>query len=271
MLDKGRGSPVICITSPPGSGKTTLIASYLEARKLPCLWYRIDEGDADIATFFHYMGIGAKKLAARKGKTLPSFTPEYTQRISVFSKRYFENLFSNVKTPFLIVFDNYQNVHLNSEFHEMISHGLAEIPTGINVIILSRKQPPLPFVRMYTNEKIHSLGWEEIRFTIDEVRELAQVKAKRELSDETIRYLHKKTDGWAAGLMLMIGSIKNEHIEYQLLDRLSSKKIYDYFANEIFQKLDADTQIFLLKTAFLPIMTGKMAEKLTGIRNSEEI
>jgi len=43
--------------------QTTLVASWLESRKLPSLWYRLDEGDADLATFFYYLGLAAKKAA----------------------------------------------------------------------------------------------------------------------------------------------------------------------------------------------------------------
>ncbi|MGE5299585.1 MAG: hypothetical protein ACM3MB_01305 [Acidobacteriota bacterium] len=37
LLDAGRNKPVMWISGPAGSGKTTLVASWLDARKLPCL------------------------------------------------------------------------------------------------------------------------------------------------------------------------------------------------------------------------------------------
>src|SRR5262245_747134 len=67
-LDSTRGKhPVIWVWGPPGAGKTTLLASYLEARKLPALWYQIDEGDGDLASFFYYMGLAARE-SARQGE-----------------------------------------------------------------------------------------------------------------------------------------------------------------------------------------------------------
>ncbi|MFZ0131562.1 MAG: hypothetical protein WAK95_03395 [Desulfobacterales bacterium] len=47
-----RSTPNIWIQGPAGAGKTTLVSSYLEAFDIPCLWYQIDDGDRDPASFF---------------------------------------------------------------------------------------------------------------------------------------------------------------------------------------------------------------------------
>jgi ATP/maltotriose-dependent transcriptional regulator MalT len=39
LLDAARKRPVVWISAPPGSGKTTLVGSFFDARRLPCLWY----------------------------------------------------------------------------------------------------------------------------------------------------------------------------------------------------------------------------------------
>ena len=62
LLDARR--PAIWIAGPPGAGKTTLVASYLEARDLSGIWYQVDAGDFDPATFFYYLGLAAQKAAA---------------------------------------------------------------------------------------------------------------------------------------------------------------------------------------------------------------
>ena len=58
-----------CGSAPPGAGKTTLASSYVDARELRHLWFQLDAGDADPATFFHYLGVAA-------GGRLPHLTAE---------------------------------------------------------------------------------------------------------------------------------------------------------------------------------------------------
>lgn len=271
LLDSGREYPIAWISGPPGSGKTALVASYLDARKLPCLWYQVDERDSDIATFFYYLGIGVKKASPERGKRLPLFTPEYALGMPVFARRYFEDLYSGLETPFILVLDNYQEAPVNSGFHEMIKYGLELIPEGINVFVLSRKEPPPEFSRLRANNEMSFLGWEEIRLTREETREMVRLKRGRGVTEEILLRLHKKTEGWAAGLMLVVLGSRIKKEDWDSIKEFPTKEVFDYFGMEIFQKINKETQEFFLKSAFLPTMTVRVAEKLTGIGTSEQI
>jgi ATP/maltotriose-dependent transcriptional regulator MalT len=110
LLDGLRKQPILWVTGPAGSGKTSLIAGYLDARKLPCLWYQADERDSDIAAFFYYLGLATKKTAPHYRKPLPLLTPEYLGGITTFTQRFFENLYKRLKPPCAVIFDNYQDV-----------------------------------------------------------------------------------------------------------------------------------------------------------------
>src|SRR5208337_4936780 len=70
-LDSAADKRIIWISAPAGYGKTTLAANWLDARKLPCLWYQADEGDADIGTFYLYLGKAAKQAAPHYRAPLP--------------------------------------------------------------------------------------------------------------------------------------------------------------------------------------------------------
>jgi ATP/maltotriose-dependent transcriptional regulator MalT/two-component SAPR family response regulator len=263
-IKKCRDRPITYITAPPGSGKTTLVASYLDFIKAPCLWYQVDKTDDELSTFFYYMGLAAKKAAPRQRKSLPLLAPEYLLGIPTFTHRYFEELYNRLKPSSIIVFDNYQQVTGESKFQEVINEGLSIIPEKIHVIVISREGLPQALVRLHANNNIHFLGWDEIRFTLNEAEEILRIKGLGGLTSEELLWIYKKTEGWAAGIVLMAEMIRIQNVDYKLLSKLVPEEIFDYFSSEIFKKTDEETQNFLLKTAFLPQFSPDMAQELTG-------
>lgn len=270
-LDEYRKYPATWIGGPAGSGKTTLVASYVNAGKLSCLWYQVDAGDADIATFFYYMGLACKKAAPQIKTELPLLTPEYSQGIPIFTKRFFEQLYDRLKKPSVVVLDNYQEVPEGSMFHEVVREAMSVIPENIHVMVLSRKMPPQAFIRMQANAEMEILGWEDLRFNAAETRELVQVLYQKADSEDLVKSLQQKTGGWIAGLYLVLKHADIADLQPQSVSERTPEQIFDYFAHELFENAEDRIKQFLLKTCILPRMNSKMAFELTGLKDAEKI
>ena len=277
-LDHSVGK-IVWISAPAGSGKTTLVAHWLESRKQASLWYQADEGDRDIASFFSYLGQAVRQAAPKYRTPLPLLTPEYRQNLLIFTKRFFEELFRRLVPPaearnrpknFVIVIDNYQDVPLASQFHEVLRSGLEHAPAGISIFILSRSDPPPMYARQLASKRVEVLGQKEIWFTFEESKALARLHEQKKIDLPAIKLLFEKTQGWAAGLVLFLESatVPGHQCGTDIIPR---ERIFDYFASEMFDHVDSETRGFLLASAFLPRMSAGAAAEMTDFDHADRI
>src|SRR6185295_10427200 len=84
------------------------------------------------------------------------------------------------------------------------------------------------------------------------------------LPGETATLLHERTQGWAAGIVLMLEHAKLAGRIAELPDDAPPQAIFDYLAGEIFERFEPKTQAFLLRIACLPRMTAAVAEAISG-------
>ena len=173
-------------------------------------------------------------------------------------------------TKTFIVLDNYQDVPADSPFHDMIANGFDVIPEGVHIVVISRSEPPPPLARLQANDKIDLLQYSDIRFTFDESRELVHGRIPK-LDNECIKAMHEKTEGWAAGIILMLERVRLDGTGIESAADFAYERVFDYFAGEIFNRTEKGVQDFLLKTAFLPMLSVPLAEKLTGVDNAGRI
>jgi DNA-binding SARP family transcriptional activator len=258
-LDPLQRRPVIWVWAPPGAGKTILIASYIASRKRNHLWFQVDEGDSDLSSFFYFLGLAAPK----RRRPMPLLTPEYRQNVAIFTRNFFRELFNRLRTPFTLVFDNYQEVPIESALNEMMPLALAELPKEGRAIFLSRNEPPPSFAKLRADQALELLQYSELRFTEQEATKLIRKLSPGQLSRDDISDLCKYADGWAAALVLSLGQTRHQS-EKPTPSSESSEVLFDYFAGEVFKRADIQTQEVLCQAAFFPKITTSMAVQQSG-------
>ncbi len=154
---------------------------------------------------------------------------------------------------FVLMFDNYHEINGNSAFHNVLNEALMRIPASGNVMVISRTEPPGIFSRLREDSVLAVVSNEEIKFTPDETGALIKLRSGNGHNRETVEKLHNWTDGWAAGLVLMLEQHKMGVEAVGKGGLKDYQSIFDYFSAEIFDKTDPSAQDFLLRASFFSV------------------
>lgn len=258
-LDAAGAVSLTWVQGPPGAGKTSLVTSYLQGRGLAGIWYQVDREDADLASFFYYLRLATP----HGGDALPLLTPEHLRDIDGFSRRFFREWFARLMNPGVVVFDNHQEVPEDATFHRVVALAALEAPPGLRILVLSHDEPSGAYVRLRANQQLLLLGWEQTRLTLEETATIV-LQRRPGFDAERIGQLHQQSDGWAAGLVLLMEQWSRGRSSGQTERDRTPGSIFDYFAAEVFRELPEATRGLLLRTAMLPGLTADMAVNLTS-------
>ena len=128
------------------------------------------------------------------------------------------------------------------------------------LIWISRRDPPDSYAHLIANSRVSLIEWEVLRFTLAEVSALAEFR--KNISGDAIRRLHVQSEGWAAGLTLLMEGSPG-------VDGTASRQpagreaLFAYFAQQSFAQAPRSTQEFLVTTALLSQVPASLAFDLT--------
>ncbi len=256
--------PVVWMVAPAGSGKTVLAANYLQDRKVSAVWYNLDSGDADPASFFYYLKLAVEHQNPASGLTLPHLTPDRLPGLERFAAGFFRDTYRCFEGTGILVLDNLQDVDQSPDFLKLLLAAASEVPEGVNLLCLSRSDPPPAMSRLLVNQTVAVLGWDELKWTTDDAIALATSLAPNGISAGAVADIQQKTQGWAAGLVLMLRQAADTAGMVGSPEQATEQTLFRYFAGEILEKLPPRERAFLLRTALLPTVTADLAAQLTG-------
>lgn len=258
LLDGARDRPLTWVSGPPGAGKTTLVASWLEARGFEGIWYQVDGEDRDPATVFHYLGLAALPFGKRRGKPLPAYLPEYTGDLAAFTRRFLRQLFECLPDRAVLVFDNAQNVPADAPLHRILIDAVDEAHGDITLCVISHSDPVSEFARLEANGAMRKVGSSALELTRAEAEAIA---ARRQRPNAvSVALLHERSGGWLAGFMVLLDALGDEGAADP--ESAARRVLFDYFATQAYRRLPHATQQVLLASAVLGEIDPAVMEAL---------
>jgi ATP/maltotriose-dependent transcriptional regulator MalT/DNA-binding SARP family transcriptional activator len=232
------------------------------------IWYQMDQWDADPGSFFHFLAMAVEEEDPGGGEEIPVFTPEYAYGPETFAQRFFDILLKRLGSETLIVFDDCQEVPDNSQVFRLLGSLVPKLPSGVTLVFASRSPAPPSFAAAEAKSALLKINWSDLRFSFEEAGMMAALRDRGSRFDFS---LYEKTRGWAAGLVLLLeGGRLNPHSPGT--ESFSAPEaFFDYFASEIFEKLDGRSRDALTTLSIMPFLYPEPARKLTGNDRAEEL
>ncbi len=262
-------NPIVWIAGPPGAGKTALINSYLAYRDVKHIGYVFHQSDSSLtnlhANLERHLHAYAHPESDLPGQ--PNVTGDSSRPVSGGG---IINELCTISNARVIVFEGCEELADDSDSFQYLSDDLEHLPEGRTAFFISRSVPPPSFARWSVDRRMIVLGWDELRLTPEESQGIARLHGCTYREDSAVRQAHELAAGWLAGLLLLLQEVMSQRQSHAPLASRAEKNIHDYFQAEIFGRLDAQQQEFLMATALLQGMTEKMVEQLTGDREARK-
>ena len=232
--------PLTVVAAPAGAGKTTAIRQLVARRPEPCAWLTVepllDDPAALASALCGLVGGTATRAVLGAGTSDPG--------------RLAAALADDLDTrPAVVVIDD---AHLvRSPAARSMLRGLAErIGPSSRLVIAARGTAPLALGRLRSAGRVAEVGGDELRFSADEARTLADLLGV----EDDVDALARATDGSPALLRLAL-----------LAGGAGAAPVFDYLAEEVLDALDPRVCHALEDSAVLAVLDPDTVAAVTGL------
>jgi LuxR family transcriptional regulator, maltose regulon positive regulatory protein len=175
---------------------------------------------------------------------------------------------SQLERPVILILDDF-HVISSSQVATMLSFFLEHLPTSFHLIILIRGDPPFSIARLRARNEILDIYPPDLSFSLEETRAFLNQELSFTLSQQTLRQIYERVEGWPTGLRLLVRALswtsREQGIEHVLAAFAGSRwNVQDYFLHEVLYTLPTEQQEFLLQTSILPRITAALCNAVTG-------
>jgi LuxR family transcriptional regulator, maltose regulon positive regulatory protein len=251
--------PLTLVSAPAGSGKTELLAQWIEAGSAPgpVAWVPLARDDADPNRFWGdvvaSLGAARVELATLAPPPRGELRPFLTSVI---------NTLAGVDEPLVLVLDDLHLVGGASIVRDL-EWVLENAPPSLRLVAATRSDPLFRLQRLRVAERMREIRAGDLAFTREEAATLLD---GLDLPGDDVDSLWRRTEGWAAGLKLARLSLDGHADPHAFVAGFAGgdSAVSDYLISEVVARQPAETLFFLLRTSIPERVNGELAEALTG-------
>jgi LuxR family transcriptional regulator, maltose regulon positive regulatory protein len=265
---------LILVEAPAGYGKTILVAQWRARRgqARPSAWISLDEGDNEPRRLWwqvtHALLRAYPELYAEQILRQLASSADITAAVIPL----LANELAALAVPVVLVLDDYHSIS-EPDCHEQVTFLLQYLPASVQVVLVTRADPPLPLARWRATGEMAEFRAHELCFTAAEAAAVVSAVSGHELDEADLATLVEATEGWPAGLYLAALSLRGHHSPAAFVREFTgaSAFIADFLAEEVLARQPAAIQRFLGRTSVLSRFCAPLCDAVAESTDAAEI
>ena len=271
MIEESRQLPLCLISAPSGYGKSTLASRWLAACDCSNAWLSLDAQDNDPRLFLAYFLSAIQSACPMVGQgTRALLEAAHLPPLPVLTRSLLNDL-NELDQDLILVMDDYHLI-TNLQVHDLLVEVLRHPPGMFHLVLLTRRDPPLPISTLRGRGQMIDITLSQLRFTVEEMMSFLQKALNITVDSTTADLLEKKTEGWVTGLRLAALAMKHQHdVNWE---QLASKGInsfaMDYLLAEVISKQSPARATLMMQTSILDRFCAPLCEELCLLKEDGE-
>ena len=264
-LRDAAGVRLVLVSAPAGAGKTTVLASWRAdpAEQRPFAWLSLDSRDNDPVRFWTYVLAALRTVAPDLGAGVDDALLSAAGDLTELALPLLVNALTSVPEPIVLAFDDYHAIS-NADVHQSMDFLIDHLPRTVQVAVAGRSDPPLALARLRASAELLEVRVDDLRLSTEETTALLNGSLRLGLTQEQVRMLRERTEGWAAGLQLVGLSLRGRENRERYIASFAGddRQIVDYLMAEVLDRQTPGVREFLLRTSIAARLTGSLCDAL---------
>ena len=266
-LTRGDYRPIVSVVAPPGYGKSTVLSQWAENSGQPFAWVTVEESDNDPKMLLTYVAQALDEIEPIDGRVFDALGSSASSVPGSVVPR-LGSAFASMSSPVVLVLDDAHMLR-NRECLSAL-WALADcVPAGSRLVVAGRASPLPRVARLRVQGRILEIGPADLSLTVEEASSLLH-GAGVVLGDDEVAELHRRTEGWPAGLYIAALSINagSQNGETPLTFTGSDVFMRDYLRSELLDRLPEPYVSFLTRSSAIDRMSGPLCDAMLERRGS---